>query len=234
MAWLRRNDRPRESGAELVSQGLLLLIDEHVAEQEGVSLTRHLLGSIRKACEGGVGLTDSALIPLLAVEEDLGEGHPRRRADEVRTRLVEGAQFSFRWFGRADRVVEHKGHLLRQPAADDGVADIELQFPRLPGEHLLSQLICEETAEFLVGGWAMPLARPHRLQPIGVGRGDPDDLRRRGNLLIRGEGGVGGKQKTAEGKKVQQRFLQEVSRLSLPAPSSMPCCWHLRDAIYRG
>jgi hypothetical protein len=72
--------------------------------------------------EAGAG----TVVSLLAMEENLREGHARRCADKIWTRLIEGAQFRFRRFRGADRIVEEEGHLLRQPATDDGVPDIEL------------------------------------------------------------------------------------------------------------
>ena len=113
-----------------------------------MSPSRRRSPSFTRSCSGigqGREAGPGAAVPILAAEEDLREGHARWRADEVRTRLVEGAQLGFGWLGGADRIVEEEGHLLRQPAADDGVADVEFQRPRLAGEHLFLQMIRDET-----------------------------------------------------------------------------------------
>ena len=119
------------------------------------------------------------------------------------------AQLGLRRRGDAEGVVEHEGHLLCQPAADDRVADIKILRQSLAGEHLLLELIGDEAGEFLVRGRPVPLARPHLLQPFGVCRGDADDVLRRGGFLARGDCGVGGEQKAAENKEVQQGFFQQ-------------------------
>ena len=118
-------------------------------------------------------------------------------------------QLGLRRLGDAEGVVQHEGHLLRQPAADDRVADVKILCPSFAGEDLLLELISDQAGEFPVRWRAVPLARPHLLQPIRVCRGDADDVLRRAGFLARGEGGVGGKQEAADKNEVQQGFLQQ-------------------------
>src|SRR5690606_9708058 len=110
-------------GAEECCKRLFVLVRERIAKQKTVSLLIHDRGIVGQGDQTGTG----AVLSLLTTEEDLCERNVRWRVDEVRPTLVEGLQLGLGWLGHAHRVVEDKGHLLRQPSADDGVVSVELQ-----------------------------------------------------------------------------------------------------------
>ena len=172
----RRRELPAEQLRDLLvgPAGVLPKQHERIAEPPppAAAAGAHL-GQQAGGVARGVG-------PAIAAQVDV----PERGAARFAVPLGVDREVRLDVLGRRRRrrraVFQQERHLLREPAADDGVAAVEAQAQRLAVEHLLLHRLVDQGLELRSGRRPSPLRRPPRADGRDLFIGHRDDTLRPG------------------------------------------------------